>query len=79
MISISGHSLPRPLHVANEMLAFVLEVMMLAGLAWWGGSQHASIGVAGSEHNQSPDQCMSDCRVRFVVRIEDQINFPSAP
>jgi len=45
MISISGHSLPRPLHVANEMLAFVLEVVMLAGLAWWGAAQHASIGV----------------------------------
>ena len=45
MISISGHSLPRPLHVANETLAFVLEVVMLAGLAWWGAAQHASIGV----------------------------------
>jgi hypothetical protein len=28
--------LPRPLHIANEGLAFVIELVMLAALAWWG-------------------------------------------
>ncbi|WP_405018932.1 YrdB family protein [Kitasatospora sp. NBC_00070] len=28
--------LPTPLHVANEGLAFVLELAALAALAWWG-------------------------------------------
>lgn len=28
--------LPAPLHVCNEVLAFLLEVMALAVLAWWG-------------------------------------------
>jgi len=37
--------LPRPLHAANEGLAFLLELVMLAGLAWW-GSQAVS-GLAG--------------------------------
>jgi hypothetical protein len=30
------------MHAANEALAFLLELAMLAGLAWWGASQHAS-------------------------------------
>jgi hypothetical protein len=29
-------ALPRPLHVANEALAFLLELVMLAGLGAWG-------------------------------------------
>ncbi|MEV0402016.1 YrdB family protein [Actinoallomurus sp. NPDC050550] len=28
--------IPRPLHLANEALAFLLELMALAVLAWWG-------------------------------------------
>ena len=28
--------IPRPLHVVNEGLAFLLEVVALAVLAWWG-------------------------------------------
>ncbi|POM26346.1 hypothetical protein BTM25_07430 [Actinomadura rubteroloni] len=28
--------LPGPMHVANEGLAFVLELVALAALAWWG-------------------------------------------
>lgn len=31
-----GRSLPPALHVVNEGLAFLLELLMLAGLAWWG-------------------------------------------
>ena len=31
-------ALPRHLHVANEGLAFLLELMMLAVLAWWGAT-----------------------------------------
>jgi Protein of unknown function (DUF2568) len=29
-------ALPRPLHIANEGLAFLLELLMLGALAWWG-------------------------------------------
>lgn len=29
-------ALPAPLHAVNEALAFLLELMMAAGLAWWG-------------------------------------------
>ena len=28
--------IPRPLHLANEALAFLLELAALAGLCWWG-------------------------------------------
>jgi hypothetical protein len=35
--------LPAKLHAANEALAFLLELVMLAGLAWWGASLHASL------------------------------------
>jgi hypothetical protein len=28
--------IPKPLHHANELLAFVLELVALGGLAWWG-------------------------------------------
>jgi hypothetical protein len=31
-----GHPLPEPLHAFNEGLAFLLELLMLAALAWWG-------------------------------------------
>jgi hypothetical protein len=41
----AGWALPQPLHVINEGLAFLLELAMLAGLAWW-GSQAVS-GIAG--------------------------------
>lgn len=41
----AGRALPPALHAANEGLAFLLELLMLAGLAWW-GSQTVS-GVAG--------------------------------
>jgi Protein of unknown function (DUF2568) len=41
----TGRTLPQPLHAANEGLAFLLELVMLAGLAWW-GSQAVS-GIAG--------------------------------
>jgi hypothetical protein len=31
--------LPVPLHVANEALAFLMELAMLAALAWWGATR----------------------------------------
>jgi hypothetical protein len=33
---MSSAELSRPLHLANEALAFLLELVMLAALAWWG-------------------------------------------
>jgi hypothetical protein len=42
---VAGWTLPGPLHVANEGLAFLLELVMLAGLAWWGWQ--AVSGTAG--------------------------------
>ena len=36
--------IPKPLHHANELLAFVLELVALGGLAWWGF--HAGHNVA---------------------------------
>jgi hypothetical protein len=42
----SGRALPGPLHAANEGLAFVLELLALAGLAWWGA--RTGSGVAAS-------------------------------
>lgn len=41
----AGFTLPQPLHAANEGLAFLLELVMLAGLAWWGSQ--AVAGLAG--------------------------------
>jgi len=41
----AAFSLPQPLHAANEGLAFLLELVMLAGLAWWGSQ--AVAGLAG--------------------------------
>ena len=35
--------MPAKAHAANEALAFLLELAMLAGLAWWGASQDASL------------------------------------
>jgi hypothetical protein len=40
-----GRGLPPALHAANEGLAFLLELLMLAGLAWWGAQ--AVSGLAG--------------------------------
>lgn len=37
-----SRALPQPLHIANEGLAFLLELAMLAALAWWG----AQIGTS---------------------------------
>ena len=35
--------MPPKVHAANEALAFLLELAMLAGLAWWGASLNASL------------------------------------
>lgn len=40
-----GRALPGPLHQANETLAFLLELAMLAGLAWWGTSVTGPAGI----------------------------------
>lgn len=38
--------LPTPLHVVNEVLAFLLELVALAALGWWGAKSAASRPVA---------------------------------
>jgi hypothetical protein len=43
MTAVRERALPAKVHAANEALAFVLELAMLAGLAWWGASQDASL------------------------------------
>jgi hypothetical protein len=39
------HALPEPLHGINEGLAFVLELLMMAGLAWCGASTGSGLAV----------------------------------
>jgi hypothetical protein len=43
MTTVSTHALPPKLHAANEALAFLLELAMLAGLTWWGATQDGSV------------------------------------
>jgi hypothetical protein len=43
MLAVRTRALPAKVHAANEALAFLLELAMLAGLAWWGASLHASL------------------------------------
>lgn len=38
--------LPRPLHVANEGLAFLLELIFLGALAWWGAKAGTSLATS---------------------------------
>jgi polyferredoxin len=38
MAALRARALPQPLHAANEALAFLLELCMLAALAWWGAT-----------------------------------------
>ncbi len=38
MPALRPRALPQPLHAANEALAFLLELCMLAALAWWGAT-----------------------------------------
>ena len=40
-----SRSLPAPLHVANEALAFLLELAMLAALGCWGATTGGSAAV----------------------------------
>jgi hypothetical protein len=35
---VRTRALPRPLHLANEGFAFLLELAALAALAWWGAT-----------------------------------------
>ncbi len=45
MTSLRSRELPPALHAVNEGLAFLLELLMLAGLSWWGAAQQASGAV----------------------------------
>jgi Protein of unknown function (DUF2568) len=45
MTGLGSRRLPPALHAVNETLAFLLELLMLAGLCWWGAAQHASGAV----------------------------------
>jgi hypothetical protein len=36
LVSRPPGALPRPLYIANEALAFLIELVMLAAFAWWG-------------------------------------------
>jgi len=40
-----SRALPGPLHGANEALAFLLELVMLATLAWWGVKTGTSVAA----------------------------------
>lgn len=41
----AGGRVPRPLYLLNELLAFLLELLALGALAWWGGS-HDPLALA---------------------------------
>jgi hypothetical protein len=41
----AGRLLSPALHAINEAAAFLLELLMLAGLCWWGAAQHANVGL----------------------------------
>jgi Protein of unknown function (DUF2568) len=41
-----SRALPQPLHVANEGLAFLLELVMLGALAWWGAEAGSSLAAS---------------------------------
>jgi hypothetical protein len=38
-------ALPPKAHAANEALAFLIELAMLGGLAWWGATVHGGAAV----------------------------------
>jgi hypothetical protein len=38
-------ALPPKAHACNEALAFLIELAILAGLAWWGATVSAGVGV----------------------------------
>ena len=40
-----SRALPQPLHVANEGLAFLLELILLGALAWWGAKAGTSLAA----------------------------------
>ena len=42
---MTSRALPGPLHAANEGLAFLLELVMLAALAWWGATIGAGVAA----------------------------------
>lgn len=40
---MNSRALPQPLQVVNEGLAFLIELMMLGALAWWGAESGGSV------------------------------------
>ena len=42
---MANNPIPRPLHLANEALAFLLELAALAGLCWWGVRVGPNLGA----------------------------------
>jgi hypothetical protein len=60
-------ALPPPLHAVNEALAFVLELILLAALAWWG---------AGTWHGLAEHVLLSVGAPLLAVLVWDLIAAP---
>ena len=45
MPGLSPRTLPPSMHAINESLAFLLELAMIAGLAWWGATVHGAVAA----------------------------------
>jgi hypothetical protein len=45
MPGVRSRALPPPLHAVNESLAFLVELALLGGLAWWGATVHGAVAV----------------------------------
>lgn len=45
MPGVRARELPRGVHAVNESLAFLVELAMLGGLAWWGATVHGPVAV----------------------------------
>ena len=45
MLDMSPRPLPPRMHAINESLAFLVELAMIAGLAWWGATVHGGAAV----------------------------------
>jgi hypothetical protein len=45
MLGIRARALPPRVHAVNESLALIIELAMLAALAWWGATVHGAIAT----------------------------------
>ncbi|HEY2505138.1 MAG TPA: YrdB family protein [Streptosporangiaceae bacterium] len=45
MTAPAGRLLRPALHAVNEAGAFLLELLLLAGLCWWGAAQHDAVAI----------------------------------